>query len=322
MNMHYLNPLPTKPEASNVEPAHAADAYPLPELIRPRPSIQGLQTFVAVARLGSLSKAASLLCRTQGAVSRQIQQLEAHYQTALFLRSSSGMLLTTEGGQLLEVADQVLVSLADHARSQAVVAATLHLRLPSSLALRWFLPRQAVLQQQMPDVTLEISTSVDDEPDFAGETVDAMIVRGAGEWSGMFVQELFPEQLVPMCSPDRARMIQTPADLANDCLLHAAADRMEWQHWLQQAGVERTGGRDLAFDSLDMALGAAAAGYGIAMGDPRMARHKLASGELVPLFPASLFNHLSYYLVVPEQRREQKKIQQLLMALRRLVAEG
>jgi LysR family glycine cleavage system transcriptional activator len=302
-----------KPKASNVALPLAADAYPLLELTRPRPSIQGLQTFLAVARLGSLSKAASLLCRTQGAVSRQIQQLEGHYQTALFLRSSSGMQLTLEGGQLLAVASQVLSRLAEHA--DCLRAETLHLRVPSTLALRWFLPRQAAVQQQMPGVTLEISTSVNDEPDFSTEVIDAMIVRGNGEWSGMFALELFPEQLVPMCSPALAHMIHVPADLATQCLLHASANRQEWCCWMQRAAVERTGGSDLDFDSLEVALGAATAGYGIAMGDPRMAQQRLSCGDLVQLFPGSLFTYLTYYLVVPEQCREQKKIQQLILAL-------
>ena len=43
---------------------------------RPLPKLLGLQAFEATARLGSVSRAASELFLTQGAVSRQLQALE------------------------------------------------------------------------------------------------------------------------------------------------------------------------------------------------------------------------------------------------------
>ncbi|SMF70919.1 regulatory helix-turn-helix protein, lysR family [Trinickia caryophylli] len=58
------------------QPGHAGDAYALANLTRALPPLVALQAFVAAARLGSISRAADHLCRTQGAVSRQIQQLE------------------------------------------------------------------------------------------------------------------------------------------------------------------------------------------------------------------------------------------------------
>lgn len=60
-------------------------------LARPLPPIAAFQALVAAAHFGSISKAADHLCRTQGAISRQIQQLEAHYRCALFVRHASGL---------------------------------------------------------------------------------------------------------------------------------------------------------------------------------------------------------------------------------------
>lgn len=303
------------PKAINSERGYANSAYPLVELIRPQPSILGLQAFLAVAQLGSLNKAANQLCRTQGAVSRQIQQLELHYQTALFLRTVSGMQLTADGERLLDVSTKVLSLLAEHSLSQKTVSETINLRLPSTLALRWFLPRLDAIQQLLPGITLGISTSVSDEPKFAADDIDAMIVRGSGGWPGMHSVELFPEQLTPMCSPDLAICINSPQDLTSQCLLHAGPGRQEWQAWLAMVGVDERFEQDLEFDSLEVALSAAAMGYGIAMGDPRMAQSRLATGELVLPFPQSLYNRLAYYLVIPEQRKDQIKIQQLITAV-------
>lgn len=47
------------------------------------PSLDAIHDFVAVARRVSITQAAGNLCRTQSAVSRQIQALEDHLGTPL-----------------------------------------------------------------------------------------------------------------------------------------------------------------------------------------------------------------------------------------------
>ncbi|WP_338620174.1 LysR substrate-binding domain-containing protein [Paludibacterium sp. THUN1379] len=282
------------------------------------PSTMSLQAFLAVARLGSLSRAASQLYRTQGAVSRQIQQLEQHYQRSLFTRSPEGMHLTADGEALLPLAQRALSELAAFAVLSRQQPETLRLRLPSTLALRWFLPRQASLQQQLPGLRLDITTSVHDQPDFSQREPDAMIVRGHGPWPGLHAQRLFAEHLTPMCSPDLARDLKQPADLQPHCLIHADADHHEWQTWWQQFGSGTLPGQSLIFDSLDSATSAAALGYGIALGDPRLSQEALARGELVMPFATLATRDQHYYLVIPEARRDQPGLQQLSAALQSL----
>jgi len=64
-------------------------------------NLRHLRVFIAVAQLGSISKAADSLYRAQSAVSRSVQQLEAQLGTELFERKSSGMLPTAFGQALL-----------------------------------------------------------------------------------------------------------------------------------------------------------------------------------------------------------------------------
>ncbi|HVR94792.1 MAG TPA: LysR family transcriptional regulator, partial [Casimicrobiaceae bacterium] len=61
-----------------------------------------LQSFIAVARLGHLTRAAETLHLSQPALSGQIKALEENLGVTLFERSSSGMSLTTSGRLLLE----------------------------------------------------------------------------------------------------------------------------------------------------------------------------------------------------------------------------
>ena len=61
------------------------------------PPIPGLLAFEAAARHGSISRAAAELHLTQGAVSRQIHQLEEQLGLALFHRVRQRVVLTDPG---------------------------------------------------------------------------------------------------------------------------------------------------------------------------------------------------------------------------------
>jgi LysR family transcriptional regulator, low CO2-responsive transcriptional regulator len=67
-----------------------------------------LRTFVEVARLGSFSRAAEKVLRSQPAVSTQIRQLEQEYGHKLFDRTAKSVRLTPAGEVVLEYAKQML----------------------------------------------------------------------------------------------------------------------------------------------------------------------------------------------------------------------
>lgn len=61
-----------------------------------------LRTFVCIARLGSLSKAADVLDQTQSSLSKQLAALEATIGQPLFIRTGRGVETTEVGRQLYE----------------------------------------------------------------------------------------------------------------------------------------------------------------------------------------------------------------------------
>ena len=67
--------------------------------------IYQLRTFLAVARLGHLTRAAEQLHLTQPAVSKQVKALEQELGVLLFERQPTGMVLTSEGRALFVVCD-------------------------------------------------------------------------------------------------------------------------------------------------------------------------------------------------------------------------
>ncbi len=70
--------------------------------------IAAFKVFAAVAREGSLSRAAERLHLTQPAVSLQVKALQERLNLQLFERTPRGMRLTPDGAALLPLADKVL----------------------------------------------------------------------------------------------------------------------------------------------------------------------------------------------------------------------
>lgn len=139
-----------------------------------------LRSFAAIARAGSVTRAAQQVNRTQSAVSTQLQQLEAAVGTRLVERSTRTLALTAPGRAFLPHALALL-----HAQAQAHAALrpaqeTATLRLGIS---EYFLPDRlgellGVLRDAAPGARLEIllGTSAPLLKHWAQEAADLVVV--------------------------------------------------------------------------------------------------------------------------------------------------
>nr|WP_213763849.1 LysR family transcriptional regulator [Caballeronia sp. dw_19] len=75
--------------------------------------LQHIRAFVAVAREGSLTRAAQLLHLTQPAVSLQLKSFQDQLNLRLLARSPRGLTLTTDGLKLLPYAENILHAIGD-----------------------------------------------------------------------------------------------------------------------------------------------------------------------------------------------------------------
>jgi DNA-binding transcriptional LysR family regulator len=80
-----------------------------------------LRAFLAVAREGNLTRAATQLHVTQPAVSLQIKNLQEMLGVVLFARTSHGLLLTRDGEALLPHAERALSAASDMTRAAAAL---------------------------------------------------------------------------------------------------------------------------------------------------------------------------------------------------------
>jgi len=95
-----------------------------------------LRTFVAVAREGSITRAAEVVHLSQPAVSAHIKELEDALGLAMFERTSRGMSLTAAGRRLLSKAEQTLAAhqalMEEAARGKGELTGTLRLGVGST----------------------------------------------------------------------------------------------------------------------------------------------------------------------------------------------
>lgn len=103
-------------------PAPRAPRSPLARLPAIEP--QTLRAFVAVAREGNVSRAATRLHLSQPAVSLQLRTLAEATGLQLFTRTAQGMALTADGAALLPMADKALAGLAEFGQAAAALHTT------------------------------------------------------------------------------------------------------------------------------------------------------------------------------------------------------
>ncbi len=281
------------------------------------PPLYALRAFEAAARHSSFTRAAQELAITQSAVSRHVRTLEEHFDCQLFVRQGRQLRLT-------EPARLLLPGLRDgfNALERACAALrsdedVLRLKAPSTLTMRWLLPRLSAFRMSNNDVEVQLTSAwMDvDRVDFAHEPFDCAVLLGDGhfpdDWESAL---LFPEWLIPVGAPQLLE--QGPWDvkrLAAAELLHPTPDRRDWRRWLQRMGlseqVSLKGGQ--VFDTLELGIVAATRGYGLSIGDLVMVAEDASLGRLALPWPTAVASGECYYLVWPKARRQQERLRRL-----------
>ena len=252
------------------------------------PPLKAISGFDAVARLGSISKAAVELNLTVSAVSHQMAKLEAVVGCKLFERSPRGLTLTAAGERYQRDragALALLASATQNARSAAGIK-VLRIHAPPTFAGLWLMPRLPAFRALHPDIRVQLSAA-HTYSDFSRGEVDIDIRYGAVGWSDLHVETLFIEEVTPMMSPhlkDRLQ-IRRPADLLRQELIYSDINLVQWPRWFAAHGVPLSpSSYALRFDRTSMVIDAAVQGLGIALDSSRMAAAALRRGDLVPVF--------------------------------------
>jgi LysR family glycine cleavage system transcriptional activator len=277
------------------------------------PSIGELTSFVVAAQHGSFTRAAGELNLTQGAISRQIRELETHLGIRLFERIRQRVVLTDAGKMYLAQVKKALDELADATARVASFSnsTTLHLVALPTFAARWLVPRLPNFQRMNPKIMVHI-TARQAPIDSALEPFDAAVFHGASHWPGAISQYLMDEDIVAVCSPkfNARRAIKTPADVVEFPLLHKMGKPNRWAEWMAEVGIAPDGLLNgHAYQNLAMIAEAALAGLGIALLPHYLVEDDVAAKRLEIVADDFFDITTSYYLILPETRASASAVQ-------------
>ena len=274
-------------------------------MARRLPPLNALKALDAIARLGSMTAAATELHVTHGAVSRQLATLETWLGAPVFEQAGRRLRLTPAGVAFAETLGTALDSIATATQRFIEAGSSRQLVVNSlpTLAMRWLMPRLTRFQYAHPTVELHLITS-DASP--AAPGFDVAIRRQAVDQPGTISRLFLEEREAPVCAPAllARHPLRTAADLAGHTLLEADTRPGAWLRWLAAAGVPALApaGRQ-RFDHFYLALQAASDGLGVVLGPTPLLADELASGRLVAPLPEPQVAAAGYCWVLPEARR-------------------
>jgi LysR family transcriptional regulator, cell division regulator len=229
-----------------------------------------LRILEAVARHGSMNRAAAELHMVQSNVTARVRALEERVGTELFQRTSRGVVLTAAGQRLLPYASRVgalLKEAREAARDDGTPRGPLHIgTLETAAALR--LPTAlSAYTQAYPEVALTLTTGTSSSlvAEVLDRSLDGAFVAGPVQHADLTEDAMFREELMLVTAPT----LRNPDDLAKQRDLkiivfrRGCSYRQRLENLLAQRGIQTA--QPLEFGSLDAIIGCVAAGVGITL---------------------------------------------------------
>ncbi|WP_199032420.1 LysR family transcriptional regulator [Ralstonia sp. ASV6] len=257
--------------------------------------LAAMRVFQRVAMTLSFTEAAERLGLAPSSVSRQIDLLEAQLGVKLLTRTTRKLSLT-EPGELYKSRVDALLAEFDAVHDSVATFASeprgrLRVSVPRVFGKRVLSPLLPAFLKAHPKMSVELSLT-DDYADLVETDIDLAIRIGTLGDSTLISRPLGRYRRVLCCHPSylRTRAQPTePADLAlHNCLRYRqSGERVVWafSHRDRDVAIEIAPHGDLSANDVEVLLGAAQAGGGIALLPHWLVGDAIDRGELVQLLP-------------------------------------
>ncbi len=276
----------------------------------PALDLGALQAFYQVARLGSFSRAADLLHRSQPAVSRQVQALEAALGFPVFAERRPRVLLSDAGRALYTYAERILRLCGEAAqtmeelrnlnRGRVRLAAS---TTPGGYILPALLVRFSARHPGI-DLDLAVASSAEVARRVAAGDADIGVLSEGMAGAPFFLQPFVTDELLLVAPPNHrlAGRAVSAGDLVAETLLQR--EEGSGSRRAVEAHLEREKwrfGRVLTLGCSEGIKRAAAAGLGLAFLSRFVVSSDLASGTLALVSAKALPRVL--HLAIPREAR-------------------
>lgn len=283
--------------------------------IQPLPPLKSLIAFEAAARHSNFTAAALELNVTQGAISRQIRQLEDYLGHPLFVRGQRSTTLTDVGEQycaavrksLGEISEATADLIQWQGDQQFTVAIT------GAMASYWLLPKFAEFQSLYPEVEARI-LAIDSLRNMRQSEFDVGLFYYRSAPTDMKSTPLFNEHVFPVCSPEYLEAhpeLKEPQALINATLLYLdnKEDWVNWEEWFTTCGFDlpKKPLKRSKINNYTLVMQAALNGQGVALGWETLVDDYLSSGRLVRPVQTSMISSAQFFLLEPGHSSSRKE---------------
>ncbi len=255
-------------------------------------NLQQLETFLHIARLGSLSDVAAHLNATQSAVSMRLSELEKELGVALVDRRHRPARLTAKGRDLVTYADEIVnLTKQIHHRigDPTLLSGSVKIGVGEHVALTWLPDLVAQLNDQYPNVVVELDIGLLEEmtAQLRSGTLDILLTAALETAEpDMIYRPLGHEQFVWMASPTLKLEgnILSPDDLAQCPVLtmsKASVLHHLMDNWFKSGATKPK--QVNVCNSLSACASLARAGLGVGLLPRTYRKGTQGEGQLIPL---------------------------------------
>lgn len=267
-----------------------------------------LRVLEAVARHGSMNRAAAELHTVQSNVTARIRALEEKIGTVLFERNSRGVVLTAAGQRLLPYAARLTALLReahDAARDDGTPRGRLCIgSLETTAALR-LPPILSAYMQVCPDVGLVVTTGTSGGlvADVLEHRLDGAFVAGPVQYADLTEEAIFREELMLVTAPTLQHLddLDRQRELKTIVFRHGCSYRQRLEDLLAERGIQMA--QPLEFGSLEAILGCVAAGVGITLLPKAVVMSSWREGRIMAHELSSEQSHVDTVFIRLRERR-------------------
>lgn len=278
--------------------------------LRKLPPLNSLKAFEAAARSNSFTIAADELLVSQGAISKQIKNLENYLGITLFKREHQKIVLTNKAKLYLpaiRAALEMIENSTDEIISSSIEQNTIRINVIPSLSSKWLIPKLVEFNNLYPSIKAVIE--IGDGPiDFVKNEADLYIrTSDRPEWQDVYVQKLMDENLIAVASPKLK--INNPNNLLDQVLLQHTSRPDMWNDYLRAIGFQDFHiEHSIGFQHFFMLIRAVLDGMGIALIPRALIEDELQSGSIVQVIERDYENQFSYYILCKNIKIEQNNV--------------
>lgn len=273
------------------------------------PTIHELLAFDAVARSQSLTQAASALCITVSAVSKQISSLEDFVGRQLLQKNGRGVALTGHGRiywQKISPSLRVLETATFEMQSGDGDTGILTLASVPTFLTKWLIPRLPNFRKTAPNVTLSFSQHLGAFEEMPSG-VDVAIRYGHGEWPGVVSNYIAGKEFVLIAAPSliSAEGLTSASNVSTSTLLHHEGAPSAWRQWAVSHGVAESSVQSgPRFAQYSAVIQAAVSGLGVGLVPRILVQEELAGASVISPCGRSITVDQGHYLCFKADRAD------------------